>query len=53
MQQHKKALDRVARVRHMVAMIVQPSKTASPHVFEDIMRNLSWVAKHLRIHRVF
>lgn len=53
MQQHEKALEHVARVRHMVAMIVHPSKAASLHIFEHIMRNLSWVAKCLKMCRVF
>lgn len=52
MQQHKKALDRVVRVRHLVAIIVQPSKTASLSIFEH-MRNLFWLAKPLKMHLVF
>lgn len=53
MQKYKKALDHVARVRHMVAMIVHPSKAASLHIFEHVMRNLSWLAKCLKVHCVF
>jgi len=53
MQQHKKALVHVARVRHMAAMIVHPSKAAFLHIFEHVTRNLSWVAKCLRMHHVF
>lgn len=53
MQQYKKALDHVVRVRHVVAMIVHPSKAAALQTLEHIMRNLSSVAKCLKIRHVF
>lgn len=48
MQQHKKPLDHVTRVGHVVAMIVHPSKAAFLHIFEHLRRNPDWVAKRLK-----
>lgn len=45
MQRRKKPLDRVRRVRHMVAMIARPSKAASLPVLEHVTRNPDRVAK--------
>lgn len=49
MQQHKEALDRVVRVRHMVAMIAQPRKAASLQSPGCVVRTLSLEATCLKM----